>query len=165
MKQPEGYISDPSLVFKLKKSVYGLKEAPREWYSKLDAFLLSQNFQRCTSDTNVYLQQSDGHLIIIFLYVDYLLIKGSTVTSISVIKTALHNAFEMSILGPLKQFMGLEFEQNIDGIMVTQSKYISDLLFKFKMDEFKAAPFPFLLGINLEEGKSHLPWTALFIDS
>ena len=55
MKQPEGYITDPSLVCKLKKSLYGLKEAPREWYSKMDAFLLSQNFQRCRSYPNVYL--------------------------------------------------------------------------------------------------------------
>ena len=55
MKNPEGYITDSSLVFKLKKSLYGLKQAPREWYSKMDAFLLSQNFQRCRSDPNVYL--------------------------------------------------------------------------------------------------------------
>ena len=66
MKHPEGYITDPSLVCKLKKSLYGLKQAPREWYSKMDAFLLSQNFQRCRSDTNVYLQNYNGHLIIIF---------------------------------------------------------------------------------------------------
>ena len=81
-------------------------------------------FQRCRSDPNMYLQQYDGNLIIIVLYVDELLITGSTVTSISVIKTALHNAFEMSDLGILKQFLGLEIEQNIDGIMVTQYKYI-----------------------------------------
>ena len=66
MNQPEGYISDPSLFCKLKKSLYGFKQAPREWYSKMDAFLLSQNFQRCILDRNVYLQKSDGHLIIIF---------------------------------------------------------------------------------------------------
>ena len=65
MKQPKGYITYPSLVCKLKKSLYGLKQAPREWYSKMDAFLLSQNFQRCRSDPNVYLQQNYGHLIII----------------------------------------------------------------------------------------------------
>ena len=47
MKHPKGYISDPSLVCKLKKSLYRLKQAPREWYSKMDAFLLSQNFQMC----------------------------------------------------------------------------------------------------------------------
>ena len=94
MKHTYGYISYSYLVCKLKKSLYGLKHAPREWYSKMDAFLLSQNFQRCRSDSNVYIQQSNGHLIIIFLYVDDLLITGSTVDSISVIKTALHNAFK-----------------------------------------------------------------------
>ena len=93
MKYHEGHITDPSLVCKLKKSLYGLKQAPREWYSKMDAFLLSQNFQRCRSDTNVYLQKHDGHIIIIVLYVDDLLITGSTIASISAIKTALHNAF------------------------------------------------------------------------
>ena len=122
MKHPEGYITDPSLVCKLKKSLYGLKHPPREWYSKMDAFLLSQNFQRCRSDPNVYLQQHDDHIIIIVLYVDDLLITGSTIASISAIKTALHNAFEMSDLGLLKQFLGLEIKQNYDGIMVTQSK-------------------------------------------
>ena len=71
----------------------------------------------------------------------------------------------MSDLGLLKQFLGLEIEKNYDGIMVTQYKYISYLLVKFNMAQFSASPFPFLLGINLEEGKSHLPWTALFIDS
>ena len=118
MNQTEGYITDPSLVFKQKKSLYGLKQAPREWYSKMDAFLLSQNFQRCRSDPNVYLQQHDFHIIIIVLYVYELLITGSTIASISAIKTALHNAFEMSDLGLLKQCLGLVIEQNYDGIMV-----------------------------------------------
>ena len=68
------------------------------------------------------IQQHDGHLIIIFLYFDDLLITGSTISSISAIKTALRNAFEMSDLGLLKQFLGLEIEQNYDGIMVTQYK-------------------------------------------
>ena len=121
MKQPEGYISDPSLVCKLKNSLYGLKQAPREWYSKMDAFLLSQNLQRCKSYTNVYIQNYDSHLIIIVLYADDLLITGSRVASISTIKIALHNAFEMSDLGLLKQFLGIEFEQIYDGIMITST--------------------------------------------
>ena len=99
----------------------------------MDAFLLSQNFQRCKSDPNVYIQKSNGHFIIMFLYVDDLLITGSTDTSILVINTTLHNAFEMSDLGLLKQFLGLEIEQNFDEIMVSHSKYISDLLFNFNM--------------------------------
>ena len=74
---------------------------------------------------DVYLQQNDGHIIIIVLYVYELLITGIRVASISGIKTALHNAFEMSDLGLLKQFLGLEIEQNYDGIMANQYKYIS----------------------------------------
>ena len=115
----EGYISNPSLVCKLKKSLYGLKQAPREWYSKMDAFLLSQKFQRCRSDPNVYLQHYNGHIMIIFLYVDDIFITGSIVSSILVIKNALHDAFEMSDLELLKQFMVHEIAQNFDGIMVT----------------------------------------------
>ena len=156
MNHPKGYIIYPYLICKLKKSLYGLKQATREWYSKMDAFLLLQKFQRCRSDPNVYLQEYDGHLIIIVLYFYDLLITGSTIASISAIKTTLHNAFEMSDLGLLKQFLGLEIEQNSDGIMVTQSKYISDLLVKFNMAECRPTPFPFLSGINLEEGK-HTP--------
>ena len=86
MMHLKGYISDPYLVCKLKKSLYRLKHAPREWCSKMDAFLLSQNFQRCKSDMNVYIQKYDGNFLIIVLYVDDLLITGSTVASISVIK-------------------------------------------------------------------------------
>ena len=71
----------------------------------------------------------------------------------------------MSDLGLLKQFLGLEIEKNSDGIMVTQYKYISNLLVKFNMVECRPAPFPFVSGISLEEGKAHLPWTALFIDN
>ena len=85
------------------------------------------------------------------------MITGSAVSSISAIKTALHNAFEMSDLGLLKQFLGLKIEQNYDGIMVTQSKYISDLLVKFNMADCMPTPFPFLSGIILEEGKSTPP--------
>ena len=108
MKHPEGYISDPTLVCIFHKSFYGLKHAPRAWYEKMDSFMLSQNFARCKSDPNVYLQQYEGHLIIIVLYVDDLLITESTFSSINFIKTTLHEAFDMSDLGLLRQFLGLE---------------------------------------------------------
>ena len=81
----------------------------------MDAFLLSQNFQRCKSDPNVYIQKYDGNFIIIVLYVDELLITGSTVASISVIKTSLNNAFEMSDLGLLKQFLGSKLSKILMG--------------------------------------------------
>ena len=70
----------------------------------------------------MYLKKNDGYIIIIVLYVDYLLITGSTLASIAFIKSALHDAFKMSNLGLLKQFLGLGISQEFDGIMVTQFK-------------------------------------------
>ena len=122
MKNPEVFILDPTLVCKLQKSLYRLKHAPRSWYAKMDAFLLSRNFQRCKSDPNVYIHNYDDHLLIIVLYVDDIFITGNTLVSISFIKTALHDAFEMSDLDLLKQFLGLEITQFYYGIMVTQYK-------------------------------------------
>ena len=55
LKHPKRYIDDPFLVSRLKKSLYGLKESPRAWYTKMDAFLLSHKFERCKSECNVYM--------------------------------------------------------------------------------------------------------------
>ena len=95
--------------------------------------------------------------MIIVLYVDDILIKGSTLSLIAFIKIALHDAFEMSDLGLLRQFIGLEITQDFDGIMVNLYKYIEYLLINFNMADFKAALFPFLSRLNLEEGKSTPP--------
>ena len=88
---------------------------------------------------------------------DDIFITGSTLASISFIKTSLHDAFEMSDPGLLRQFLGLEITQYFDGIMVNQYKYIAYLLINFNMADFKAALFPFLSRLNLEEGKSTPP--------
>ena len=102
MKQPKGFIDDPSLVYRLRKSLYGLKQAPRAWYSKMDAFLISQNFERCKLDCNVYMKKKEGFLILVVLYVDELLITSSSVAGLRSIKLALNKAFAMTELGLLR---------------------------------------------------------------
>ena len=82
-------------------------------------FFYRKNFRDVDQIQMCILQKHYGHIIIIVLYFYELLITSSTVSSISAIETALHNAFEMSDLGLLKQFLGLELKQNYDGIMVT----------------------------------------------
>ena len=77
MQQPEWFVSNPYLLCRLNKSLCGLKEAPRDWYDKIDGFLLSLSFVLCKSDPNVYLKLIHGSLMIILLYVDDLLIIGS----------------------------------------------------------------------------------------
>ena len=120
MKHPGGYISYPTSVCRLRKSLYGLKQAPRAWYAKMDSFLLSQNFVRCKSNPNVYLQQHEDNLLIIVLYVDDLLTTESNHALIGTIKNTLHQAFDMSDLGPLKQFLGLKITQVFYEIMISQ---------------------------------------------
>ena len=78
MQQPQGFFTNPSLVCRLKKSLYVLKQALKAWYAKIDGFLLSLNFVRCKYYTNVYLKLIHGYLMIIVLYVDDLLITGSS---------------------------------------------------------------------------------------
>ena len=80
---------------RLKKSLYGLKQAPRAWYAKIDGFLLSLSFVQYKSDPNVYLKLIHGYLMIISLYVDDLLITGSSKKEISSLKDAMNHAFPM----------------------------------------------------------------------
>ena len=104
-------MTNPSLVCRLKKSLYGLKQAPRAWYAKIDGLLLSLNYCRGKYDTNVYFKLIHGYLIIIVLYVDDLLIKGSSNKEIASLKSAMNHAFSTTDFGLLSQFLGLEISQ------------------------------------------------------
>eukprot|EP00253_Pinus_taeda_P016659 PITA_16659 len=152
MEQPHGFIQDSSLVCRLKKSLYGLKQAPRAWYAKMDSFLLSQNFERCKSDPNVYMLRTHDSLLILVLYVDDLLITGSSASAIATVKRALHDRFLMTDMGPLHFFLGLEISQDATGIKLSQAKYARDLLERFRMADCKPARTPFLSGVRLEDG-------------
>src|SRR5713226_9569195 len=89
--------------------------------------------------------------MIIVLYVDDLLITGSSKDDIASLKGAMNQAFSMTDLGLLSQFLGLEIAQTKHGIKVHQSKYALDLLKKFKMKDYKPIKTPFLSGVKLEE--------------
>ena len=88
------------------------------WYAKIDGFLLSLIFVRCKSDPNVYLNLINGYLMIIFIYVDDLLIIVSSKKKISSLKDAMNHAFSMIDLGLLSQFLGLQIAQYQHGIKV-----------------------------------------------
>eukprot|EP00253_Pinus_taeda_P025156 PITA_25156 len=154
MEQPHGFIQDSSLVCRLKKSLYGLKQAPRAWYAKMDSFLLSQKFERCKSDSNVYMLRTHDSLLILVLYVDDLLITGSSALAIATVKRALHDRFLMMDMGPLHFFLGLDISQDEDatGIKLSQAKYARDLLERFCMADCKPASTPFLSGVRPEDG-------------
>ena len=99
----------------------------------------------------MYLYKNDVDLQGIFFYVDDILITGCCKNSIGQIKNSLHSEFAMTDLGLLRQFLGLEIEQNGKGIMLSQKQYASILLNKFNMAECKAAKSPFLSSIKMHE--------------
>ena len=86
MEQPLGFIQDSSLVCKLKKYLYGLKQTPRAWYEKMDSFLLSLGFTHFLSKSNVYILWQDNELLILVLYVDDLILTGSSTILIDKVK-------------------------------------------------------------------------------
>jgi hypothetical protein len=101
-------MQDSSLVCRLKKSLYGLKQALRAWYAKMDSYLLLENFVCCKSDLNVYMLRMVDSLLFFFLYVDDLLIIGCLNSMIVAAKRILHDRFLMSDMGQLHFFLGLE---------------------------------------------------------
>jgi hypothetical protein len=100
-------MQDSSLVCQLKKSLYGLKQALRAWYAKMESYM-SQNFVRCKSDPNVYMLRMTDSLLLLVLYVDDLLITGCMTSSIVAINRILHDKFFMTNMGLVHFFLGLE---------------------------------------------------------
>ena len=111
MEQPEGFKvkGKENLVCKLRKSLYGLKQAPRQWYKKFDSFMMSQGYDRTTSDHCVFMKKfSDDDFIILLLYVDDMLIVGHDVGKIEKLKRELSKSFAMKDLGSVKQILGMK---------------------------------------------------------
>jgi hypothetical protein len=131
MEQPQGFMQDSSLVYRLKKSLYRLKQAPRAWYAKMDSYPLSQNFVHCKSKLNVYMFRTTNSCLLLVMYIDDLLIIGCSNSTIVVVKSILHVRFLMTYMGLLHLFLGLDISQDASGIKPSQAKYARDLLERF----------------------------------
>eukprot|EP00253_Pinus_taeda_P035633 PITA_35633 len=150
MEQPNGFIQiDSSLVCWLNKSLYGLKQAPPAWYAKMDSFLLETGFSRCHSNNIVYTKKVGKYLIILVLYVDDLILTGSDPNLINNVKSSLKKKFEMTDLGHLHYFLGLQVLQSKEDISLSQSKFAYDLLCHFHMEYYKTTPSPFQSGAKI----------------
>jgi hypothetical protein len=150
MEQCHGYVQNDSiLVYHLNKSLYGIQQAPRAWYAKMDTFLINTGFSRFHFDPNVYTKKVGIHLIILVLYVDDLILTGSDSKLLNHVKTILKKKFEMIELGFFHYFLGLQVLQTNEGIFISPSKYSCDLFFLFRMDDCKSTPSPFQFGVNL----------------
>ncbi|WVZ06123.1 hypothetical protein V8G54_019469 [Vigna mungo] len=114
MKQPDGFAVDDRVCL-LQKSLYGLKQSPRQWYRKFDDFLIKLNFKRCNYDDCVYTLNHDGEMLYLLLYVDDILIASSDRGMIGETKARLADAFEMKELGEARRILGIDIKRDRPG--------------------------------------------------
>nr|GEU33566.1 retrovirus-related Pol polyprotein from transposon TNT 1-94 [Tanacetum cinerariifolium] len=145
--QPPGFesMSHPNKVFRLRKALYELKQAPCAWYSKIDEFFHKSGFIRSQHEPMLYVKRQGIDLLIFSLYVDDMIYASSSSKLILEFQASM-KMFDMTDLGELRYFLGLEIIQTSSGVFMTQQKYVEDTINKFYMAGYKIAPTP--MNIN-----------------
>ncbi|GJS47098.1 retrovirus-related pol polyprotein from transposon TNT 1-94 [Tanacetum coccineum] len=116
--QPPGFIDfeKPDHVYKLKKALYGLKQAPKAWYDKLKAFLIKHEYKMGMVDNTLFTKKKSSNLIIVQIYVDDIIFGSTCQDMCDEFAKIMHDEFEMSMMGELNFFLGLQIKQMEDGI-------------------------------------------------
>jgi len=150
MYPPAGYTKAlPGQVYKLQRSLYGLKQASRQWNLELTKFLTGKGFVQSKSDYSLFSWHHSDHYIFVLVYVDDLLITGNTLDGIAQLKQSLHSAYTIKDLGLARYFLGIEISRSSAGTLLNQRKYITDILNDAGMTGCKPAKFPLPQGLNL----------------
>nr|KYP69348.1 Retrovirus-related Pol polyprotein from transposon TNT 1-94 [Cajanus cajan] len=152
--QPPGFKikGQEEKVYKLRKDLYGLKQAPRAWNKRIDSFLHQMKFIKCTYEHGVYVKsENNSDLLIACLYVDDLLVTGSNQGMVVDFKRSMMEEFEMTDLGHLSYFLGIEFKKTEKGIVMHQCKYATDILKKFNLYDCNPCATPAEIGLLLKK--------------
>jgi len=144
VEQPDGFVIQGAedKVYLLQKALYGLKQAPRAWYSRIDEHLLNLGFVKSLSEATLYVKLKDNDVLIVSLYVDDLLVTGNNELLVEEFKQEMMNVFEMTDLGLMTYFLGMEVKQSQNEVFICQKKYAKEILKKFQMEECKATSTP-----------------------
>ncbi|CAM8996453.1 unnamed protein product [Rhodiola kirilowii] len=130
MEQPPGFVAqgESAKVCYLHKSLYGLKQSPRAWFSTFTAAVEKYGMQKSKSDHSVFYTQSGNGIILLVVYVDDIVITGNNSEGIDSLKGFLQTQFNTKDLGRLRYFLGVEVSRSKKGIFLSQRKYVLDLL-------------------------------------
>ncbi|GJV85308.1 putative ribonuclease H-like domain-containing protein [Tanacetum coccineum] len=142
--QPPGFVDPefPEKVYKVEKALYGLHQAPRAWYETLSTYLLDNGFHRGQIDKTLFIKRLKGDILLVQVYVDDIIF-GSTKKSLcDEFEQIMHNRFQMSSMGELTFFLGLQVKQKEDGIFISQDKYVGEILKKFGFSSIRTASTP-----------------------
>lgn len=154
MHQPEGFVVQEKKdhVCLLKKSLYGLKQSPRQWYKRFDSFMINHDYSRSNYDSCVYFRNlSNGSYLYLLLYVDDMLIAANNMSEISKLKSQLNSEFEMKDLGAARKILGMEIhrDRQVGKLVLCQKNYIEKVLERFGMEDSKPVCTPLATHFHL----------------
>jgi Reverse transcriptase (RNA-dependent DNA polymerase) len=152
MNLPPGF-RRPNVVWKLKKGLYGLKQASREWYKKICTEFEILNLKRCHTDHGIFQLSKDGVLVIIAIYVDDLLILSNSGNAVNQVKSKLSKRFKMTDLGEARWILGMEVAQDCKrcSLTLSQHRYILDVLERHGMADCRAVSTPMVANLLLDK--------------
>ena len=142
--QPPGFEDpkNPDKVFRLNKALYGLKQAPRAWYDTLKEFFVKNGFTPDSLDPTLFTKSYDGELFVCQIYVDDIIFGCTDQRYSDEFAYMMSEEYQMSMMGELKFFLGLQIRQQRNGIFISQEKYLKDVLRKFGMQDCKGVKIP-----------------------
>ncbi|GJU34217.1 putative RNA-directed DNA polymerase [Tanacetum coccineum] len=142
--QPPGFEDPdhPDKVYKVVKALYGLHQAPRAWYDTLATYLLSNGFQRGQIDQTLFIKSQKGHILLVQIYVDDIIFGSTKKELCDEFEKLMKDKFQMSSMGELTFFLGLQVQQKKNGIFISQDKYVHEILRKFNYSDVKSASTP-----------------------
>lgn len=152
VEQPPGYIvkGAENKVYHLQRVLYSLKQAPRAWYNRIEAYFLKEGFEKCPQEHTLFIKKSSqGTVLLVCLYVDELIFTGNNETVLSSFKHFMMKKFDMTDLGRMQYFLGLEVLQRANGIFIFQKKYAQEVLERFNMARCDAVYNPIVPGFKL----------------
>ena len=158
VEQPKGFEDPyfPDHVLRLKKALYGLKQAPRAWYDRLTHYLLNRGFKRGYADRTLFVKNDEDYLLVAQVYVDDIVF-GATIEDHAIeFYEEMKKEFEMSMVGELTFFLGLQVKQQKEGIFVSQEKYARNIVKKFGLDSKKHASTPMSSSTKLNVDSSEV---------
>ncbi|EOY14035.1 Cysteine-rich RLK (RECEPTOR-like protein kinase) 8 [Theobroma cacao] len=136
--------------YELYKALYGLKQAPRAWYEKLSKFLVEKGYDRGSIDTTLFIKRYLNNLIVVQIYVDDIVFGATNEALCKNFAKEMQGEFEMSMMGELKYFLGLQLKQSEEGVFINQESYTHDMLKKFDMLKLKSISTPMSPSTKLD---------------
>lgn len=151
MQQPQGFSTkDRTMVCKLCKSLYDLRQAPRAWFNKLASTLAMFGFVKAKSDSSLFVRSSASSVTYVLAYVDDIIVTGSDSSALTQLITQLHHQFALKDMGSLHYFLGIQVDtSSSDQLVFRQTKYIDDLLVKSSMTHAKPQHTLMAVGTKL----------------